>query len=511
MPNTPEARKLIRENLPHRYGFKWYDWAWKFFKSKNRMNLLVAGNQLSKSSTQIRKCIEWCTNTSLWPELWPKNPVPRNVWYLYPDSKVATIELETKWIPEFMPRGVFKDHPVFGYDIVYDKRRIEKIVWKNGVQLHFKTYMQNPASLQSSTVHAIFCDEELPEHIYDELQFRLAGTDGHFHMVFTATLGQEMWWRAMEGSGEQEKFPQAFKQQVSMYDCVKYMDGSPGAFNERRIQKIIKTCKSQNEVLKRVYGRFVSDSGRKYPAFDPGRHFVTPFPIEPGKWHLYGGVDPGGGGQTGHPAAMGIIAVRSDFRLGYVVRGYRMDGVDTTSGDILAKFREMRGAWTLRNQFYDQASKDFNMVASRAGESFTKSEKSHELGEDIINTLFKNDMLFVFDTPELRKLGQELVTLRTDTVKRKAKDDFIDGAVRYPCTSIPWDWTVLQGDESEEEIARKAAKERPLTKEEYDAFVNEQRRGSLDAERRRRNKSPSGPEWRQWEEETQFWNDQYGS
>ena len=172
-----ETRKLIRENLPHLYGFKWYPWAWRFFTSRNRLNLLCAANQISKSSTQIRKCIDWCTDTKKWTELWPKNPVPRNIWYLYPDAKVATIELETKWIPEFMPRGVMKDHPAFGWKAVYDKKRIEKIVWNNGVQLHFKTYMQNPQSLQSSTVHAIFCDEELPSAIYDELQFRLAGTE----------------------------------------------------------------------------------------------------------------------------------------------------------------------------------------------------------------------------------------------------------------------------------------------------------------------------------------------
>ena len=500
------SKEIIRKNLPHLYGFPWYEWAWRFFNSTNRMNLLVAGNQLSKSSTQIRKAIDWCTNTKKWPKLWPKNPVPRNMWYLYPDSKVATIEVETKWIPEFLPRGPFKDHPVFGWKVVYEKKRVEKIVWNNGVQLHFKTYMQNPSSLQSSTVHAIFCDEELPQSIYDELQFRLAATDGYFHMVFTATLGQEMWWRAMEGTGDQEKFAHAFKQQVSMYDCMKYMDGRPGAFTKERISKIIKTCKSDNEVKKRVYGRFVSDTGLKYPAFDPSRHFVDPFPIVPGDWHLYGGVDPGTGGGTGHPAAMGIIAVRPDYRRAYVCRGKRMDGEDTTSSDILEEFKDMRGSWTLRNQLYDQASRDFHIIASRAGESFSKSEKSHELGEDIINTLFKNDMLFIFDTSDLRKLGQELVTLKVDTVKRRAADDFIDGAIRYTCTSIPWDWSVLSGDPTDEEI-EESRRVRPMTEEEYDEWVDEQRRGTVDAERRQRKDG----DWESWDSEIKFWNGQYGS
>lgn len=436
--------------------------------------------------------------------------MPRNIWYLYPDSKVATVEFEKKWIPEFMPRGALKDHPEFGWKAVYgDKRRIEAINWNNGVTVHFKTYMQNPTSLQSSTVHAIFCDEELNADIYDELQFRLAATDGFFHMVFTATLGQELWWRAMEGQGEQEMFPDAFKQQISMYDCQTYKNGQPGAYDKKRIQSITKQCKSQNEVKRRVYGKFIKEKGRKYPAFDPTRHFVTPFPIVPGDWHLYGGVDPGTGGGRGHPAAMGIIAVSPDHRKGYVCRGLRMDGEDSASSDILTAFRDMKGSWQLRNQFYDQASRDFHIVSSRAGESFSKSEKSHELGEDIVNTLFKNDMLFIFDTAELRKLGQELVTLQSDIVKRKAKDDFIDGAVRYPCTGIPWDWTSIIGEESDVEKDRKAATARPLTEKEFMDYQDEARRGVH--AKRRKSGSKEDTDWKEWESETSFWNEQYGN
>ncbi len=498
------TKQVIRDGLPHLYGYKWYKWAKRFFDSTNRMNLLCAANQISKSSTQIRKAIEWSTNAKLWPKLWPKNPIPRNLWYLYPDSKVATIEFETKWVPEFMPRDPFKDHPIYGWTPIYEKKRIEKVVFNSGVTLHFKTYMQNPQSLQSSTVHAIFCDEELPEHLYSEINARLIATDGYFNMVFTATLNQQMWWQAIEGRGDQEKFPKAFKLQVPMYECVEYMDGTPGHFTRERIAEIKASCKSNNEVLRRVYGRFIADTGRKYPAFDPTRHFVEPFEIDPGKWHLYGGVDPGSGGGA-HPAGMGIIAVQPDYRKAYVITGFRMDHQETTSGDVLNKFVEMRGNLVLRNQIYDQANKDFQMVASRAGESFAKAEKSHELGEDIVNTLFKNDMLFIFDTPELRKLGQELITVSSDVPKRHCKDDFIDGAVRYPCTSIPWDWTAVRGISLPKE-----PEDRPFTEDEYLAWMEKERRGTVDEDRERR-RNPKEEHRAEWEEETAFWNSQYGT
>ena len=498
------TRQLIRENLPHLYGWKWYEWAWRFYNSTNEVNLLCAANQISKSSTQIRKCIDWATDQRKWKRLWPKRPIPKNFWYLYPDAKVATVEFETKWEPEFMPRGPFKNHPVYGWEAIYDKKRIEGIRFKSGVIVHFKTYMQNKKSLQSSTVHAMFCDEELPENLYPELQFRLAGTEGYFHMVFTATLNQQMWWAAIEGQGNEETFKDAFKQQVSMYECLNYRDGSPGAFTIERIEEIKKNCKSELEIQRRVYGKFVKETGRKYHAFDPNRHFVKPFEIVPGEWILYGGVDPGSGGNA-HPAGMGIVAVNPEYRKGYVIAGKRLDNRYTESSDILDEFIKMRGNYVLRNQYYDQANADFNIVATRAGESFCKSVKSHDLGEDIINTLFKNDMLFIFDTPELRKLGRELLIVNQNTPKRQCKDDFIDGAIRYPCTSIPWDWTVIRGVELPQK-----PQNRPLTEEEYARWVEKERRGPYERQRKQRDSKRSDG-WRAWHDEVDFWNKEYGS
>src|SRR6185295_15948148 len=78
-----------RENLPHIYGFPWYSWAKDFFDSTNRFNFLCAANQISKSSTQIRKAIHWATEKSLWEGLWPGRNVSQ-FWYLYPTRPVAT-------------------------------------------------------------------------------------------------------------------------------------------------------------------------------------------------------------------------------------------------------------------------------------------------------------------------------------------------------------------------------------------------------------------------------------
>lgn len=495
----------IIKGLPHLYGRPWYAWAKAFFNSQNKMNLITAANQISKSSTLIRKAIHRSTNQKLWPILWPhiwpeQENLQPSFWYFYPSQDVGTFEFDEKWVKEFLPRGTYRTDPYFGWEEDKEKGNIKALHFKNGSTINFKFYTQNLTNLQTATIHGIYGDEEMPEHMYPELQFRLAATNGYWDGVFTATRGEMLWYRAMECIGlDTEAFRDAFKQTVSMFDCLVYEDGSPSPWTEKRIQEIINSCSSPAEVQRRVYGRFVKEVGRKYGAFSADRHVVKPFNI-PGNYSIYAAVDPGSGGDTGHPAAIAFLAVAPDHKRGYIFRGWRGDGVLTTSGDVLDKFRELRGNLKCVKQSYDHAAKDFGTIASRQSESFVKAEKSHELGEDIINTLFKNDMLFIFDLPELTPLVTEISMLNRDTPKTKAKDDYCDAA-RYACVGVPWDFTALKGFVQEAERPEEVSK--PLSEQEYLALEIEQRRGTV--------KKKISETWEEFDEDISFWNEEYGS
>lgn len=495
-------RELLMEELPHLYGWPWYKWAYEFFTSRNKMNLLCAANQISKSSTQIRKCIDWATDQNKWPELWGRSP--NQFWYLYPSKEVATVEFEKKWLPEFMPRGAQRNSAYYGWTVEYEKKFIKAIHFRSGVSVYFKTYMQDPKTLQSGSVYATFCDEELPENLYDELRIRLAGTQGYFHMVFTATMGQEMWWRAMEAIGlDTELFKKAQKRTISMYDCMKYMDGSKGPWTQERIQEVIDGCKSKAEVLRRVFGRFIKEEGRKFHAFDPTRHYVEPFKI-PADWVRRAGCDIGSGGEENHPSALTYIAVRPDMKYGVIYKGWRGDGIQTTSGDVHEKHVELcEPTEQFVNKLYDFSAKDFGTITARLGDPWSKAEKSHELGEDIINTLFKNDMLQIFDTDELRKLGNEMITLQKATPKTKAKDDFCD-SMRYPVVDVPWDFTAImpKDDSKTEENVFKL----PQTNEEWQEYYIEQRRARFEDPKQ------GEEDWGQsLAADINEWNEQYGN
>ena len=450
-----ENRIMLKQGLPHIYAFKWYKWARAFYETRNKIALLCAANQISKSSTQMRTCIDWATDKLKWPTLWAHEP--NQFWYLYPTQPQVNAEFETKW-KQFLPKGAFKTDPIYGWKEEKKDGNIIAIHFNSGVHVYFKTYAQNVSALQSGTCDAIFCDEELPEHLFHELIFRISASDGYFRMVFTATLGQDFWRRAMEletlAEDEVENLPDAFKTCVSLYDCQVYEDGSPSPWTEAKINQVVNRCGTHNEILKRVMGRFIMDKGGlKYPTFDYTKHMKKHHMV-PKEWLIFGGVDVGGGqapdaeedkkraarDKQQHPAAVAFVAVSPDYKTGRVFLGWRGDNEPTTAGDVAVKYKHMKTTNKIQtaNQWYDWASADFFKIALSLGENFERANKSHEIGEDLINTLFKNDMLFIYRTPELEKLAKELTTLRNKS--SRPKDDFID-ALRYVVTGIPWDWS----------------------------------------------------------------------
>lgn len=446
-----------------------------------------------------RKCIHWATDKKLWAKLWPRTP--RVMWYLYPDKDTATTEWETKIRPELMPRGKFKDDPIYGWTEEYEQKHIKAIKFNSGVWVLFKTYTQQVKHLQAGSAWAIFGDEELPVELYPELKMRLSATKGYYHNVFTATLAQPMWWRAMEGEGDAELFPDAFKLQVSKYDCLYYDDGTPGPWTVEEIEAEERTLSAQ-EVQRRIHGKFVATEGRKYPTFEASRHMVKPVPV-PTDWKLYAAVDVGSGGEN-HPGAMAFVCVSPDYKKGFVYKGKLCNEADTTAGDLLEVFIEKRDADKLMQQGADPRAKDFHVIAQRVFEPFIKAESKHDVGEDTINTLFKYDMLQIFDIEELQPLSTELSTLMKDTPKAKAKDDFCD-ALRYCVTMIPWDWSAVHIDPVEAQLTDAITPKAPkiLTEAERLAQEIEERRGVF------KKNEPQG--WDELTEEFAFWNGCYGS
>lgn len=437
-----------RADLPHLYGQKHYLWSRQFVESTNKMNLLCAANQIGKSTSAIKKNIEWACNKKLWPKLW--STPPRIFWYFYPSDRVASVEVEKKWIPDYLPRDEMKNHPMYGWRVQYG-REVEAIHFNSGVTIYFKSYAQKIINLQSSTIHMITADEEMPQELLDELLARLTNTKGYFNQVFTATLGLPIWYQAMECIGQpEEKFKSAFKQNVSLYDCRYYEDGSPGPWTDESIKARIETCTSEAEVQKRVFGRFVKDEGRKFASFSPDKHIKQNPPV-PGDWRYYAGVDVGSGGTSSgntkrSSGAVVFLAVDPTFTKARVVKTWRGDGVETSAIDILNIYRRMKQGIQVTNACYDYQSREFGIIASRNGEPFVPADKSRNTGEQIVNSLFRSSALTIDeDVSDNHKLINELMTVPAGDKSRKYPDDLCD-ALRYTILLVPWDFPKISPD-----------------------------------------------------------------
>ena len=173
----------------------------------------------------------------------------------------------------------------------------------------------------------------------------------------------------------------------------------------------------------------------------------------------------------------------------------RLDGIETTAGDILKFYTTDKGAISITTQVYDSAAKDFGTISTRMGIPFNKAQKDHSIGELALNTAFKSGILKIYKDEELIKLVRELETLLVTTPKNKSKDDFID-ALRYAIMEIPIDWEeVLENGEIK--VEKKSNIPDPKDRRAmYDYWDSEEFRKENENE---------------IENELDFWGDLYGS
>jgi len=440
--------------LPHLYALPHYKWSREFYECRHKESYMTAANQIGKSTSQIRRWINWAVDKSLWPELWP-GPLslgksPNLFWYLYPDSKTFDTEWETKWVPLLPKREGMEDPEfwaIYGWETIRSQGQIRGVRFSSGVRGEFRFYSQDTANLQAGTVYYIAFDEELPIQHLTELEFRLSDTNGYMSGVFTATLGQKFWWDVMEGVGEEEKKADAWKKQVSLYDCQEFEDGTKTKWTDSEISRAKQRCATEADIQRRIYGKFASAGNLKYESFDKVRNTVSPVVIPP-SWKIYAGVDVGSG-KGSHKAAISFIAVNPEYTQGRIFLAWRGDHVRTTAGDVLTKYRTMKmqlelKGYRIESAAYDWAAKDFFTIATSYGEAFQRAIKDRDAGEMTGNALFKNGMLLLHnDDPEIEKLVSEILSTTNKSDTSHNEDDLLD-ATRYAWMLIPWDWTALE-------------------------------------------------------------------
>jgi len=454
----------LKDGLPFLHKYKHYTWSRDFYESAKHWNFLCAANQIGKSTVNIRRCINLATNKELWPKLWPGR-TPNLFWYFYPSNKQVETELQTKW-DLYLPQGRFKDSGPYAWKYLKDAGAITGIEFlESGIRLEFKFYSQKESHLQSSSVYAVFLDEECPVNLLSEIQLRISNTEGYFHMVFTATLGQDYWRRTIEPRPDEEELyvEDSLKLQVSMYDCMQFEDGTTGQWSAEKIKRVEASCNSQTQVLMRVYGRFIKEEGNLYSSFVQEKNTLARISVPP-SWRYYVSVDIGSGKslkrgshhgaggeggfrkKTNHLASIVILAVNPEYNKGVVVDCWRGDGITTTATDILLQMQKMEKRTILdpaqlNMRVYDAAAIEFGNIAATAGISLVSASKKINSGVATVNNLFALTMLYVaYMAEDSAKMVTELMTVTEKTAGWTPNIDDLSDALRYAAMAVPWNW-----------------------------------------------------------------------
>ncbi len=430
-----------------------YTWQQDFYRFSGRLAFITAANQIGKSSILIIKMLNLAMRPELWPSYFGAKTKPSLFLYLYPDSRTGSTEFYEKWEKVYLPKGEMKKHPKWGWKVEFDKQKqVEAIRFNSGITILWRYYTQKASSMQAMSIDFVGADEELPEKLWDEIMVRTSARaglgSGLVATVFTATLGQDFLYRTMERQGEDdEKFPEAFKRQVSLYDCLSYADGTPSQiFTKERIENdIIPMYSTDNEIKRRVWGRFIKDSGLLYGEFNQTLNTETFDKDVIEGWQVYVGIDYGSGGVHGHPSAIAFVAVDDTFTNAKCFHIWKNEKEATgysrtTQADLLKKYLELIKTLNIEpHTYYDWHATDLGIIALRDGINMLPANKNYEHGVGLMNSLFRTRQLQIYTGPGsgcTSDVIQEMQTVSTETLKKNRKDDCAD-ALRYALSSCP--------------------------------------------------------------------------
>jgi hypothetical protein len=449
---------FLNEDFSSCNAHKLYKWQTEFLLNRNTLAFLTAANQIGKSTVHILRAINQATRMDLWPYWFPKKR-PTTMIYCYPDAKLGTTEFEEKWEKIYLPKDRMKNDARYGWRSYYDARGfIESIVFNSGVTIYFRYYSQKPSTLQAHSIDAVFLDEECPEEHYDELMVRTQSTQamgsGFVSMVFTATLCQQYLYHTMECQGlESELFKDAWKRQISVFDCMTHTDGTPSEIwtDDYINNKLIPRYRNQREINRRIMGRFVKDSALLHQEFDAVSNTEVAGATNMDGWKTYVGIDFGTGGENGHSSSIAVCKVDPTYTQVRVIRVWYSKRKRMTQSDLLLRYKDIASELGTHWCFADSAATDFFTLAAREGIRIEMAEKSHEIGINLLNNLFKSKQLkIVHPLYHSSHLILELQTIGCDTKKNKRIDDAAD-ALRYCLAKVPLRITELSIEKKMEE------------------------------------------------------------
>lgn len=202
---------------------------------------------------------------------------PKQRWWACAETFQDSINIQQRKVWDLLP----KDQTRYCYYDEVNGFRHNKIIFKNGSRIQFKSYDQKREGMQGEDCDGIWNDEEPPFEIYREQRMRLIDRDGE--MIFTMTSLKGVTEVISELYEDHDVVESQFCEALNE-TLPRVVEKNGATFfmlwttenphiNQARLLEDMKFM-SRLEIKGRVFGIPLNISGRIYPTFSKNVHIV---------------------------------------------------------------------------------------------------------------------------------------------------------------------------------------------------------------------------------------------
>ncbi len=352
-----------------------------------------------------------------------------------PDTIVWACTVNNEMLGTVLAKKLFKYlDPADIVDIAWINKRQRiprQINLRNGSQIHCKSYEQGREAFQGTSIRRCWLDEECPKDIFEECQARVIDQEGDILLTLTPLKGMTWVWDDIHEADD----PNIENWTISLLEN-KYISQTAKDWFVSRL--------TQDEIEKRVHGRFMRLVGAVWKEFDPAINIIPRFPI-PHPWHKIRSIDFG----YVNPFCCLWVAQGEDNDY-YVYQEYYRS--ETLLQDHAQAIKDL-DAWGLTDYGCNLPEFEANVADHDAqdraefenyGIRTIPAEKDVQVGIQTVNRLFKKrsngkPSLYIFDDlvhtiTETKNYHYEPQRKDKNAPEQPAKiNDHTQDALRYAC------------------------------------------------------------------------------
>ena len=255
----------------------------KIIDDTTKIKFVGGGNRSSKTSLGACFVIERC------------QAKPRQRWWVCSETFSDSVNILQRKIWELLPK--FETRYCY-YDDVNGFRN-RKLIFKNGSQIHFRSYDQGREAFASDDCDGILNDEEPPYEIYREQRMRLMDRNGEMIFTMTALKGfTDLVSEIFDGHDVietryapflGENLPVVAEKKGIRFFALWTTDNP--YVDQSRVRDEIKLM-TRDEIKSRIYGIPTSFAGKIFSIYNKQVHLVQESFVPKIKICLYNVLDP---------------------------------------------------------------------------------------------------------------------------------------------------------------------------------------------------------------------------